>query len=99
MKVTIQERKPDMSIKMTLDFSEIKKDDVLTAGGKGANLGEMTAAGITVPGGFVVTAEVYRAFLKENTDKQLQNGFRYPHWLLKEWQSSANKPVDAVPSA
>lgn len=55
-----------MSIKMTLDFSEIKKDDVLTAGGKGANLGEMTAAGITVPGGFVVTAEAYRAFLKEN---------------------------------
>ena len=66
MKVTIQERKPDMSIKMTLDFSEIKKDDVLTAGGKGANLGEMTAAGITVPGGFVVTAGAYRAFLKEN---------------------------------
>ena len=55
-----------MSIKMTLNFSEIKKDDVLTAGGKGANLGEMTAAGITVPGGFVVTAGAYRAFLKEN---------------------------------
>ena len=55
-----------MNIKMTLDFKEIKKDDVLTAGGKSANLGEMTAAGITVPGGFVVTAHAYRAFLKEN---------------------------------
>ena len=55
-----------MNNKMTLDFKEIKKDDILTAGGKGANLGEMTAAGITVPGGFVVTAESYRAFLKEN---------------------------------
>ena len=29
-----------------LDFQEIKKEDVMTAGGKGANLGEMTAAGI-----------------------------------------------------
>lgn len=64
--VTIQERKPDMNTKMTLDFKEIKKNDILTAGGKGANLGEMTAAKITVPGGFVVTAEAYRAFLKEN---------------------------------
>ena len=40
------EREPDMNNKMTLDFKEIKKDDILTAGGKGANLGEMTAAGI-----------------------------------------------------
>lgn len=49
-----------------LDFQEIKKEDVMTAGGKGANLGEMTAAGITVPGGFVVTADAYKAFIKEN---------------------------------
>ena len=55
-----------MNTKITLDFSEIKKDDISTAGGKGANLGEMTAAGITVPGGFVVTAEAYRIFLKKN---------------------------------
>lgn len=39
---------------------------MMTAGGKGANLGEMTAAGITVPGGFVVTADAYKAFIKEN---------------------------------
>lgn len=38
----------------------------MTAGGKGANLGEMTAAGIAVPGGFVVTADAYKAFIKEN---------------------------------
>lgn len=49
-----------------LDFQEIKKEDVMTAGGKGANLGEMTAAGIAVPGGFVVTADAYKAFIKEN---------------------------------
>ena len=49
-----------------LDFQEIKKEDVMTAGGKGANLGEMTAAGIAVPCGFVVTADAYKAFIKEN---------------------------------
>ncbi|MCM1047092.1 MAG: PEP-utilizing enzyme [Clostridiales bacterium] len=47
-------------------FNEIGKDDVMTAGGKGANLGEMTRAGLPVPAGFVVTADAYRSFLKEN---------------------------------
>ena len=51
---------------MILDFAQIHKDDILRAGGKGANLGEMTAAGINVPKGFVITAEAYREFLKEN---------------------------------
>ncbi|USX54458.1 phosphoenolpyruvate synthase [Lentzea sp. HUAS12] len=43
------------------DFSTLGKDDTETAGGKGANLGELTRAGLPVPPGFVVTAE---AFLK-----------------------------------
>ncbi len=51
---------------MVMDFEEIRKDDVMVAGGKGANLGEMSAAGIAVPDGFVITADAYRAFLKEN---------------------------------
>ena len=51
---------------MILDFTQIHKDDILRAGGKGANLGEMTAAGINVPKGFVIAAEAYREFLKEN---------------------------------
>lgn len=51
---------------MILNFEEIKKEDVLIAGGKGANLGEMTAAKIKVPRGFVITADSYRAFLKQN---------------------------------
>ena len=51
---------------MILDFTQIHKDDVSIAGGKGANLGEMTAAGIPVPKGFVITADAYREFLKEN---------------------------------
>ena len=51
---------------MILDFKEIKKEDVFIAGGKGANLGEMAAAKINVPNGFVITAEAYQEFLKEN---------------------------------
>ena len=39
---------------MILNFNEIKKEDVLVAGGKGANLGEMTSANINVPSGFVI---------------------------------------------
>ena len=52
---------------MVLDFSKIRKEDVLTAGGKGANLGEMVSAGINVPKGFVVTADAYKEFLKINS--------------------------------
>lgn len=47
-------------------FNEIGKEDVMIAGGKGANLGEMTRAGLNVPSGFVVTADAYRSFLTEN---------------------------------
>ena len=48
------------------DFSAIRKQDVAVAGGKGANLGEMTAAGLAVPPGFVITADAYHLFMKEN---------------------------------
>ena len=47
-------------------FAEIGKNDVPKAGGKGANLGEMTSAGLAVPTGFVVTSDAYRAFIAEN---------------------------------
>ena len=51
---------------MVIDFSKISKNDVMTAGGKGANLGEMVSAGINVPSGFVVTADEYKEFLRIN---------------------------------
>ncbi len=46
-------------------FEELKKEDVAIAGGKGANLGELTQAGIPVPPGFVITAATYDKFIKE----------------------------------
>jgi pyruvate, water dikinase len=46
-------------------FEELKKEDVDIAGGKGANLGELTRAGIPVPPGFVITAATYQKFMDE----------------------------------
>ena len=36
----------------TKRFDEIGKDDLALAGGKGANLGKLSRAGLPVPGGF-----------------------------------------------
>lgn len=47
-------------------FENLGKEDVGVAGGKGANLGELTQAGIPVPPGFVVLADAYFAFLEHN---------------------------------
>ena len=62
---------------MILDFIDIKKEDISLAGGKGANLGELTSAKINVPNGFVITADAYKAFLKENgIDKIIEKNLR-----------------------
>lgn len=41
-------------------LGSVGRDDVATAGGKGANLGELIRAGFQVPAGFVVTTDAYR---------------------------------------
>ncbi|MFC2069634.1 phosphoenolpyruvate synthase [Chloroflexota bacterium] len=46
-------------------FSEVGRGDIGLVGGKGANLGEMTNAGIPVPPGFIVTAAAYFDFIEE----------------------------------
>lgn len=46
-------------------LEELGADDIATAGGKGASLGELTTAGLPVPPGFVVSADAYRTFLTE----------------------------------
>jgi len=46
-------------------FGELTRADVPFAGGKGANLGELTDAGLPVPPGFVVGAAAYAAFVDE----------------------------------
>ncbi len=51
--------------KPVLSFEQLRRGDVDFAGGKGANLGELTAAGLPVPPGFVVGAPAYAAFCEE----------------------------------
>ena len=51
-------------------FPELKKDDIQAAGGKGANLGEMTTAGFPVPAGFVLTTRAYDAFVNTHDLQQ-----------------------------
>lgn len=46
-------------------FKQLGKEDIPIAGGKGANLGELTNAGIPVPPGFVITSETYRKFISK----------------------------------
>jgi pyruvate, water dikinase len=49
----------DTTIHGIRPFEDLGIDDVLVAGGKGANLGELVRAGFPVPPGFVVTADAY----------------------------------------
>jgi pyruvate,water dikinase len=54
------------SMKRVVWFQEVDKGDIGVVGGKGANLGEMTKAGIPVPPGFIVTSQAYFHFLEES---------------------------------
>ena len=49
-----------------LPFSKLGKEHVAIAGGKGAQLGEITKAGIPVPPGFVVLTASFDEMLEEN---------------------------------
>ncbi|MFL6044482.1 MAG: PEP/pyruvate-binding domain-containing protein [Propionibacteriaceae bacterium] len=48
------------------EFNELGRDDIDQAGGKGANLGELTRAGFPVPPGFVIVTDAYRAYVAEH---------------------------------
>ena len=48
----------------TIPFSQLNKTNIPLAGGKGANLGEMTTAGLPIPPGFVLTTDAYDAFVQ-----------------------------------
>jgi len=46
-------------------FENLRKTDIPSVGGKNANLGEMTNAGIPIPPGFAITANAYKKFIEE----------------------------------
>ena len=44
-------------------LADVGRGDLAVAGGKGANLGELTRAGLPVPPGFVLTTAAYRTYV------------------------------------
>ncbi len=61
---------PGTSAAMILSFAELPADAAAIAGGKGASLGRMSAAGLPVPPGFVVCAGAFEAFLDEHHTRE-----------------------------
>ncbi|MET0134714.1 MAG: phosphoenolpyruvate synthase, partial [Kibdelosporangium sp.] len=60
-----------------IEFKALGKNDAPIAGGKGANLGELTAAGLPVPPGFVVAAESYLSSMGQNGIRaEIENAVR-----------------------
>jgi pyruvate,water dikinase len=62
MTIAVAEEKASRLIR---SFGQLGREDVAFAGGKGANLGELTRAGFAVPPGFVVGAPAYAAFVAD----------------------------------
>ncbi|HET9426669.1 MAG TPA: phosphoenolpyruvate synthase [Gemmatimonadaceae bacterium] len=53
-------------VSMIVTFADARRADILRIGGKGANLGEMTAVGLPVPPGFIIAIDAYRDFYDRN---------------------------------
>ena len=77
MAVIEKDKKTEALRESIRPFDELSRADVDFAGGKGANLGELTAAGLPVPPGFVIGAPIYAEFvsatgLRERIEAQLE---------------------------
>jgi pyruvate,water dikinase len=87
-----QNAKTAQNVKSVVWFKEIGKKDIPLVGGKGANLGELTSAGIPVPPGFIVTSAAYFNFIeKANLRYKIQD-------RLKGLDSEDSKKLQEVSS-
>ncbi|MDE1832849.1 MAG: hypothetical protein KGH58_00330, partial [Candidatus Micrarchaeota archaeon] len=84
---------PQESIETALDtalvvpFEHIRKEHIHIAGGKGANLGEMSQK-FPIPSGFCVTVNAYKMYLKESgLEAKI-------HAMLKKLDVKDNKALD-----
>ncbi|RDI71165.1 phosphoenolpyruvate synthase [Halopelagius longus] len=82
-------------------LDDVRAADLGTVGGKAASLGELTAAGLPVPPGFVVTAETYRAFIEDaGIDEELFEAVDVDHEdsaALKEAHERAHELIVETP--
>lgn len=81
-----------------LPFSKIDKKSVGVAGGKGASLGEMTAAKLPVPPGFVVLASTFDVFLK-NTPPPVGPGQDLNVYIEAELKKVNHQDISSVDRA
>jgi phosphoenolpyruvate synthase/pyruvate phosphate dikinase len=69
-------------------IAQLKKADVLIAGGKGSALGEMLQGGLPIPAGFVLLTKAFDQFFEENLlDSKIEK-------LLKKLSSSKSKEIE-----
>ena len=71
------------------NFSQVDKENLAFAGGKGANLGEMTKIGLSVPVGFIIGTPAYFEFvkigdLKKRIEKLSRVDCENPERLMEE---------------
>jgi pyruvate,water dikinase len=83
-------------------LAQLSASDVAFAGGKGANLGELTRAGFPVPPGFVIGAPAYAAYcadtgLRERVAALLDGIDVEDTTQLKEGSERARELLDAEP--
>jgi pyruvate,water dikinase len=75
-------------------LEEIRKEDIISVGGKGASLGEMASIGLPVPRAFVVTAQAFRRFLVESgLDRKI---FTMSDHLDVENNEALEKTADSI---
>lgn len=85
---------------LTPPFSSIGRADVAMVGGKGANLGELSRAGLPVPPGFVVTSTAFLAALDAaNLRERLRDGFSAVDSRDPETLANASAEMRALVSA
>jgi len=67
--------KEDLTQRLVVKFSEVRKEDVAIAGGKGANLGELQHVnGIFVPPGIAVTTEAFKRHINKGSVVTVKDG-------------------------
>ena len=84
-------------MKYVLWFGDIDKSMVKEAGGKGANLGEMTHAQVPVPPGFVLSSSAYFDFIEKTGVRQ--KIFELMHNLDVRDTAQLNKVSDELKHA
>ncbi|MEI7765320.1 MAG: PEP/pyruvate-binding domain-containing protein [bacterium] len=84
-------------MKYIKSLTEIDKNDVNIAGGKGASLGEMTKAGIPVPPGFVILSSTFDHFIEvTNLTKEINSIFESIKPELSNTIETASEKIEGL---